>query len=54
MVMELRAAKCGLKAKCGIVIRVKGITGSHPPGQLTESKSSVALGRQCRSYLLVL
>ena len=52
--MELRAAKCGLKAKCGTVIRVKGITGSHPPGQLTESKSSVALCRQCRSYLLVL
>ena len=54
VVMELRANKCGLTAKCGTVIRVKGIMGSHPLGQLTDSKSSVALCRQCRSYLLVL
>ena len=53
VVMELRANKCGLTAKCGTVIRVKGIMGSHPLGQLTDSKSSVALCGQCRSYLLV-
>ena len=53
VVMEHRASKDGLTAKCDTVISVKTTSGSHSSGQLSDSESCVALCRNYRSYVLM-